>query len=104
MGSVLLRGGDPQISAYGGNLPKNAAEQFILSCQSRTLPRFSARLRRAVAAPRRIMIGDVVIVIDPNTRKPLSFSAYRIEAEGISLNFAAGRLSDGSWGFFDYDE
>ena len=51
-----------------------------------------------------IRIGDVVIVIDPSTKKPLSFSAYRIEAEGISLNFAAGRLPDGSWGFFDYDE
>lgn len=51
-----------------------------------------------------IMIGDVVIVIDPNTKKPLSLSAYKIEAEGSVINFVAGRLSDGSWGFFDYDD
>ena len=51
-----------------------------------------------------IMIGDVVIVIDPNTKQPKSFSAYKIEGNGITLSFVAGRLSDGSWGFFDYDE
>ncbi|MGN0498851.1 MAG: hypothetical protein ACI4F6_07305 [Acutalibacteraceae bacterium] len=51
-----------------------------------------------------IMIGDVVIVIDPDTKKPLSFSAYKIEANGITLSFVAGKLYNGHWGFFDYDE
>lgn len=51
-----------------------------------------------------IMIGDVVIVIDPDTKQPLSFSAYKVEANGVSLSFVAGRLHSGNWGFFEYDE
>ena len=51
-----------------------------------------------------IMIGDVVIVIDPDTIQPLSFSAYKIEVGSTTLSFVAGKLQNGKWGFFDYDE
>ncbi|MCQ4022911.1 MULTISPECIES: hypothetical protein [unclassified Ruminococcus] len=50
-----------------------------------------------------IMIGDVVIVIDPDTKQPLSFSAYKIEVNGTTLSFVAGKLYSGKWGFFDYE-
>lgn len=49
------------------------------------------------------MIGDVVIVLDPNTKQPLSFSAYKIDCDGIERRFVAGKLENGDWGFFDYD-
>lgn len=50
-----------------------------------------------------IMIGDVAIVIDPDTKQPLSFSSYCIDINGMKLTFVAGKLSNGNWGFYDYD-
>ncbi|GHU81297.1 hypothetical protein AGMMS50284_0630 [Clostridia bacterium] len=48
-------------------------------------------------------IGDVAVVIDPTSKKPRNFSAYKITVGGKDITFLAGKLSNGSWGFFNYD-
>lgn len=47
-------------------------------------------------------IGDVVIVLHPKTKVPLSFSAYKITVGSKEMDFVAGKLDENHWGFFEY--
>lgn len=49
-------------------------------------------------------VGDVVVVIDPNTKMPRNFSAYKITVGEREINFVAGKLSNGKWGFYEYEK
>lgn len=49
------------------------------------------------------MEGDCVIVTDPKTKKPRSFSVYKIRVGDSDMRFIAGELSDGSTGFYEYE-
>ncbi|MEE0858568.1 MAG: hypothetical protein U0M12_03755 [Acutalibacteraceae bacterium] len=51
-----------------------------------------------------IMLGQAVVVIDPETGQPRNFSAYKIKInENKEILFVAGKpSSDNRWLFFDY--
>lgn len=51
-----------------------------------------------------LMEGDCVIVTDPKTKKPRSFSVYKIRVGDSDMRFIAGELSDGSTGFYEYGQ
>lgn len=48
-------------------------------------------------------IGDVAIVLHPKTKKPYTFSAYKITVGEKTLKFVAGKYDDDHWGFYTYD-
>jgi len=51
-----------------------------------------------------IMLGKVVVVIDPRSGQPKNFSAYRVQINNTKeIKFVAGRVQDGNWAFFDYE-
>ena len=52
-------------------------------------------------------LGECDIVLEPDTKKPYSFSIYRIATPSKTITFLAGRFTDNSWGFYqspDEDE
>lgn len=49
-------------------------------------------------------IGDVVIVLDPQTKTPKSFSAYKIDLGDRAMMFIAGKLDENHWGFYEYNQ
>ena len=44
--------------------------------------------------------GECDIVLEPDTKKPYSFSIYKIETPSKTISFLAGKFRDGSWGFY----
>ncbi len=47
-----------------------------------------------------ITLGECDIVLEPETKKPYSFSVYRIEANHKTIDFLAGKFSNDKWGFY----
>lgn len=45
-------------------------------------------------------LGQCDIVLEPQTKRPYSFSAYEIETTGKTIWFLAGKFRDESWGFY----
>lgn len=45
-------------------------------------------------------LGECDIVIEPETKKPYSFSKYKIDTGNRSIDFLAGKFSDEKWGFY----
>lgn len=45
-------------------------------------------------------LGECDIVLEPETKKPYSFSFYRVENGSKTVDFLAGKFSDGKWGFY----
>lgn len=51
-----------------------------------------------------IMLGEVVVVIEPKSGQPRNFSAYKVEiSKTKEICFVAGKVQDGVWAFFDYE-
>lgn len=44
--------------------------------------------------------GEFDIVLEPNTKKPYSFSRYTIQEGTRTLQFLAGQFHEGEWSFF----
>ncbi len=49
-------------------------------------------------------LGECDIVLEPETKKPYSFSIYRISTASKTITFAAGKFSDSTWGFYQPPE
>ncbi len=45
-------------------------------------------------------LGECDIVLEPQTKKPYSFSFYTIDSGTKKVEFLAGKFSDGDWGFY----
>ena len=45
-------------------------------------------------------LGECDIVLQPDTKKPYSFSFYKIKAPDREITFLAGKFSDDTWGFY----
>lgn len=45
-------------------------------------------------------MGEFDIVLEPNTKKPFSFSRYTIQDGKRTLQFLAGQFREGEWSFF----
>lgn len=45
-------------------------------------------------------LGECDIVLEPETKKPYSFSKYKIDTGNRSIDFLAGKFSDEKWGFY----
>ncbi len=45
-------------------------------------------------------MGECDIVLDPDDKKPYSFSFYKIKAPDREITFLAGKFSDDTWGFY----
>lgn len=45
-------------------------------------------------------LGECDIILEPDTKKPYSFSFYTIETANRKIIFLAGKFSDGEWGFY----
>ncbi|MBR2175596.1 MAG: hypothetical protein IJ861_01450 [Clostridia bacterium] len=44
--------------------------------------------------------GECDIVLEPKTKKPYSFSKYRIGTDSKEIFFLAGKFDDDEWAFF----
>ncbi len=51
-----------------------------------------------------VLEGRCVIVMDPTNKKARSLSVHKITVGDRDLLFVSGMLSDGSIGFFEYEE
>lgn len=47
-----------------------------------------------------ITLGECDIVLEPTTKKPYSFSLYKVESGDRTVTFLAGQFSDERWGFY----
>ena len=47
-------------------------------------------------------LGECDIVLQPDTKKPYSFSVYEIETDSRVVKFLAGKFDDDDWAFFAY--
>ncbi len=45
-------------------------------------------------------LGRCEIVLDPNNKRPYSFSVYQVVTGSRTIKFVAGRFSDDQWGFY----
>lgn len=45
-------------------------------------------------------MGEFDIVLEPQTKKPFSFSRYSVQNGNTTLQFLAGQFSEGEWSFF----
>ncbi len=49
-------------------------------------------------------LGTCDIVIDPDTRKPHSFSSYKIISGTKEVGFLAGKTEDDKWNFYQLSD
>ncbi len=47
-----------------------------------------------------ITLGACDIVLEPVTKKPYSFSVYKIETSTKTIQFLAGQFANGDWAFY----
>lgn len=45
-------------------------------------------------------LGECDIVLDPEDKKPYSFSFYKVKAAEKEIIFLAGKFRDDMWGFY----
>ncbi len=45
-------------------------------------------------------LGECDIVLEPKTKRPYSFSIYKVESGNRTITFLAGKFSDDRWGFY----
>lgn len=45
-------------------------------------------------------LGECDIVLEPETKKPYSFSMYQIDSGSKTIIFLAGKFFDGNWAFY----
>lgn len=45
-------------------------------------------------------LGKCDIILEPDTKKPYGFSFYRVDNGSKTIEFLAGKFSDGNWGFY----
>lgn len=45
--------------------------------------------------------GKCTVVLEPETKRPHTFSLYEVEREGETLSFAAGEITPGEWAFYE---